>query len=529
MKNTLMMVLAVILGLAATAGAQEPTVVTDISVDKLLEGVRVTIACQGTPSVSSFVSEEPAAVVIDFMNATNQLGRERIESAFYPVSAVTVQPSEATTGLRVAIRLRDMVEHHVTREDGLVVVELGTTPLPPAVPDDYRDQFEGKRLTLYVKDADIGDVLRMIAGQFNLNILVTQDVKAVVTVRLGDVPLRNAVDALLKAGLCNMLEQPGGIIVVKPAKKELYGEKLTRVFTLDHAEALDAVKVVDNVLSEVGQVEASYRRVAEGSGSQRSAVLVVTDVPEALEQVAQVIAELDRPVPQIAIEAKFVETTHSSEDRYGIEWTIRADASSGGFDFEKDFGIPLTFNEMVLGKVTLDQFRASLEVMATRGNSRVLANPSTITLDNQKSTVSMGVEVPTREVHKDAQTGEITYTWRTRSIPIRLEVVPHVTSDGRVNMQVRPSVEAITGWVGSADDQQPIVAKREAETQVSVADGEVVVIGGLVKEEETRSIGKIPLLGDIPILGHLFKKTSVRREKNDLMIFIIPHVLPAEG
>lgn len=95
-------------------------------------------------------------------------------------------------------------------------------------------------------------------------------------------------------------------------------------------------------------------------------------------------------------------------------------------------------------------------------------------------------------------------------------------------MHVKPSVEAITGWTGSADDQQPIVAKREAETQVTVSDGEAVVIGGLVKEEETRTVGKIPLLGDIPILGHLFKKTSVRREQNDLMIFIIPHVVPME-
>jgi len=529
MKNTLTMVLAILSGLFAAAVAQEQAVVTDITVDKLLEGVRVTIACQGSPNVSSFVSEQPAAIVLDLMNTQSKLGRDKVESSFYPVSSVTVQPSEATTGLRVAIRLKDLVEHKVTREEGLVVIDLGTVPLPPSVGEEFQDPFEGKRLTLYVKDADIGDVLRMLASQFNLNVLITQDVKAVVTVRLGDVPLRTGVDALLKAGLCNLVEQPGGIIVIKPAKKELYGEKLTRVFTLDHVEAADAVKVIDKVLSEVGKSEVSYRRVAEGSGTQRSGLIVVTDVPEALDQVAQVIAELDRPVPQVAIEAKFVETTHSSEDRYGIEWTIRADASSGPFDFEKDFGIPLTFHEMVLGKVTLDQFRASMEIMATRGNSRVLANPQTITLDNQKSSVSMGVDVPVREVHKDAQTGEITYTWTTRSIPIQLEVTPHVTSDGRVNMLVKPSVEAITGWVGSADDQQPIVAKRSAETQVSVGDGEVVVIGGLVKEEETRSIGKIPLLGDIPIIGHLFKKTSVRREKNDLMIFIIPRVLPAEG
>jgi len=105
-----------------------------------------------------------------------------------------------------------------------------------------------------------------------------------------------------------------------------------------------------------------------------------------------------------------------------------------------------------------------------------------------------------------------------------------VTADGMVTMKIKPSVEAITGWMGSADDRQPIVAKREAETQVKVSQDEVVVIGGLVKDEETHNVGKIPLLGDIPFLGQLFRKTSVTRSKSDLMIFIIPHVImPTEG
>jgi general secretion pathway protein D len=152
-----------------------------------------------------------------------------------------------------------------------------------------------------------------------------------------------------------------------------------------------------------------------------------------------------------------------------------------------------------------------------------------MTLDNHTATVSMGVDVPQREISSDPKTGLVLSTWKTRSVPIALEVTPHVMSDGRVNMKVKPSVQAIIGYVGPADDQQPIVAKREAETEITVGDGEVAVIGGLVRDEETRNVGKIPLLGDIPILGNLFKKTSVKHTKNDLMIFIIPHVVPAEG
>jgi type II secretory pathway component GspD/PulD (secretin) len=338
------------------------------------------------------------------------------------------------------------------------------------------------------------------------------------------------LEALLKAGLCNMVEDKEGIIVVKPAKKEMYGETQSRVFELDNAEATDVAKLLPKILSAAGNVEVGYRRVSNAGGSDRTNLLVVNDVPEALERVAEFLAEMDRPVPQVMIEAKFVETTLSATDIYGIQWTLSASASTGSFDPGKDFGLPVVFNNMVLGKINLGQFNATMDILQSRGKSRVLANPSTLTLDNHTAKVSMGTDVPIREISSDPRTGLVLATWRTRSVPIELEVTPHVTSDGRVNMNVKPSVEAITGWVGSADDQRPIVARRSAESNIIVGDGEVAVIGGLVRDEETRNVGKIPLLGDIPILGDLlFKKTTINHTKNDLIIFIIPHIVPAEG
>lgn len=515
--------------LCSVLAAQEQIGITDVAIDKLLEGVRVTVACSGTPSVSSFVSPQPPAVVVDIMNAASKLEQSRIESRFYPVAAVSVEPSEATRGVRVTIRLRELVEHLVTTENGLVVVDVGTRPMAAAMVEDHKDPFADKRLTLYVKDAEITDVLRMVASQFDLNILTTQDVKAMVTVRLSDVPLRVGLEAIVKAALASIVEDANGIIIVKPVKKDMYGETRTRVFDLDHIEAADVTKVVTKILSSVGSVEIGQRRVGSGGGSERGSVVVVTDVPEALDNIAAVIADLDQPVPQIAIEAKFIETTQSDENRFGIQWGLAASATTGPFDFSKDFGVPIIFNNMVLGKINLDQFNASMEIMASQGRSRVLANPKTITLDNQTSTVSMGTDLPVREISTDPRTGLVITTWRTRSVPIALAVTPHVTASGKVTMKVKPSVEAITGYVGPADDQRPIISRREAETQVTIGDGEVAVIGGLIKDEETRTIGKIPLLGDIPILGHLFKKTSIKHEKTELMIFIIPHILPAEG
>ena len=508
--------------------AQEPVSVTDVAVDKLLGSVRVTVACTGNPNVSSFISTDPPALVVDIMGATSKLKQGRIESGYYPVTAVTVEPSEAAAGLRVRILLRDPVEHKVTVENGLVVAELGTRPISPAPVLVNKDPFAGKRLTLYVKEADLTDVLRMIASQFKLNLLATQDVKSVVTVRLSDVPLRMGLDALLKAGLCNMVEDKAGIIVVKPEKKQMFGETRVRVFELDYAEAMDVVKILPKMLSSVGNVDVGYRRVADAGGSNRASLVVVNDIPEALDRVAEFLAEYDRPVPQVMIEAKFVETTMSANDIYGVEWNLSLAAKGGASNVGTDDVLPLIFNHMLVGKIDYTGLSAALNILQTRGNSRVLANPSTLTLDNHTATISMGTDVPVREISTDPKTGLVLATWRTRSVPIALEVTPHVTSDGQVNMKIKPSVEAITGWVGSADDQRPIVARRSAETQIVVGDGEVAVIGGLVRDEETRTIGKIPLLGDIPILGHLFRKTNISHTKNELIIFIIPHIVPAE-
>ena len=509
--------------------AQEQVNVTDVAVDKLLKGVRVTVVCTGNPNVSSYLSTDPPALVVDIMGATSKLKQERVESSYYPVTAVTVEPSDAASGLRVTIRLREPVEHKVTVENGLVVAELGTQPLPPAAVPESNDPFAGKRLTLYVKDADLADILRMIASQFNLNILATQDVKALITVRLNDVPLRTGLDALVKAGLCNMVQGNDGIIVVKPESKPMYGETQVRVFQLNYSEAQDVVKILPKMLSKVGSVDVGLRRISTAGGSLRSDLVVVNDIPEALDKVADFLAQYDRPLPQITIEAKFIETTMNNQDLYGINWNIGAAANVGAYTRGTAGQLPLIFDNMVVGKVDFTGFNAALKILRSRGNSRVLANPSTMTLDNHTARVSMGTSVPIREITSDPKTGLVLSTWVSQSVPIALEVTPHVTSDGQVNMEVAPSVNAITGYTGPADDQRPIISSRSATADIVVGDGEVAVIGGLVKDEETRNVSKIPLLGDIPILGNLFSSTTINHSKSNLMIFIIPHVIYPEG
>jgi type IV pilus assembly protein PilQ len=497
-----------------------------ISIDRLLEKTRVTVQVTGSPNIGTFYQEEPPAVVMDIFDAVNKIEPETIMANVPPVKRVVVtQWKEEPKVVRVVVQLDRLYRYQVQREEGFVYLEITDEPFE-IIPEKKE---EAKTVTLDVKNADIIDVLRMLATLFQVNFVSSPEVKGTITLRLERVPFPIALDAILKAVECNAVDLGGGVIMVKPRKKDIEGELVTRVYFLNDVEADDAKKTIDRLLSEKGKAELSYRRVGEGGGSKRASILVVNDIPERIAKIDEVMKELDKPSPQITIEAKFIETTMSADDIYGIDWSIRTAAVAEPPEIGKEVSLPIMLNEMVLGKITFAQMSAALDIIRSRGKAKLLANPKTLTLDNQTAEVTMGVTVPILQVKIDPETRERTYTWEERYVPIALSVTPHLTDDGRINLEVKTRVEAITGWKTAQEQEMPIVAKREAKTQISVRDGEVIVIGGLVKEQETQSVTKVPILGDLPLLGNLFTHRSTKKEKNELIIFIIPRVVPPEG
>jgi type IV pilus secretin PilQ/predicted competence protein len=385
-------------------------------------------------------------------------------------------------------------------------------------------------VTMVVKDADIGSVLQLLASQFNLNLLTTSDVKGTVSFQFTNVPLQTALDVLVKAGQANYI-RAGDVFLVKPIKTDIPGDLQTRVFNLDYAEANDVKTTITKLLSSKGNADIGYRRVGNGGASMRSSMLVVTDAPENLNNIERVIRDLDQPVPQIAIEAKFVETNLDDNSLYGIDWQVQIGASGMqplASAANSAIQLPIHLGNMLLGRLDLGNLAAVLNLLRTRGSGRLLANPRAITLDDQTATMTVSTELPIREVRIDPGTQAQTITWTREAIPTTLSVTPHVLADGTIDMDVEPSVEDIIGYSGPTTDQQPITSKREAKTQIRVRDGEVAVIGGLVREQVIKNVKKVPLLGDIPILGELFKSTNNEITKTDLLIFIIPHVLPAQ-
>jgi len=544
MRNKMILGLAILVLCPLLVRAEAPMNVNAVDVTRTADRAVVTIRCSAVPSISSFVQSDPPAVVVDLVGAQCAVRSPELTSTPEPIARVSATQWRSDPRIaRVAIELTRDAPYVVERIGNDVQVKFtpgaGPSHRPAEVPArefDYaepeRGEGESQLVTMIVKEADVASILQLLAAQFSLNILTTSDVKGTVTFQFANVPLATALDVLVKAAQCNMVKT-GDVIMVKPIKVQVSGEMETRVFNLDYAEAEDMKTTLRRLSSGNGEIQVSHRRVGDGNSSKRASMLMITDFPENLAQIEKVIQELDLPVPQVSIEAKFIETTIANEDLYGIDWTIRASVSAtippDKLKPGEGVKVPLTLNQMLLGTLTIGDLSAVLDLLKTRGSARLLANPRAITLDNQTAEMTISTQVPVREVRVDPGTQAQTITWKREQIPIELRVTPHVLADGSINMEVNPRVEAITGYVGPVGDQQPVTSRREAKTQIRVRDGEVAVVGGLVQDQYTKTVSKVPVLGSIPILGPLlFTKTSVRATKSDLLIFIIPHVLPAQ-
>jgi len=544
MRNKMILGLVVLVLCPLLVRAEPPMNVNAVDVTRVADRTVVTIRCSAVPSISSFVQNDPPMVVVDLVGAQCAVRSPELNAAPEPIVRVNATQWRTDPRIaRVAIELTRNAPYVVERTGNDVQVKFAPraeSPRPPAaIPErefDYaepeRGEGESQLVTMIVKEADVASILQLLAAQFALNILTTAEVKGTVTFQFSNVPLATALDVLVKAAQCNAVKM-GDVIMVKPIKTQVSGEMETKVFNLDYAEAEDMRNTIRRLSSSNGEIQVSYRRVGDGNSSKRASVLMVTDFPENLAQIEKVIQELDQPVPQVSIEAKFIETTISNEDLYGIDWTIRASVSAtvppDKYKPGDPVKMPLTINQMLLGTLTIGDLSAVLDLLKTRGSARLLANPRVITLDNQTAEMTISTQVPVREVRVDPGTQAQTITWKREQIPIALKVTPHVLADGSINMDINPRVEAITGYVGPVGDQQPITSRREARTQIRVRDGEVAVVGGLVQDQYTKNVSKVPVLGYIPILGPLlFTKTSVKASKSDLLIFIIPHVLPAQ-
>jgi len=261
------------------------------------------------------------------------------------------------------------------------------------------------------------------------------------------------------------------------------------------------------------------------SNPETRRIIVVTD-EQTNESIRQVIESLDRPKPQVLINVVFVQVTHNNDldvgaelQRRGIALGDRTSSTASTF-----FGGAATGG---IYNVVGPDVNATLRALSTVGKTEILSRPSILARSSQQATIMVGQEVPFITNSRISDTGQTTNTVQYEDIGIILRVTPFITSEGLVEMIVTPEISALSERTVAISDtvNTPVIDKRSADTVVVTPSDSTVVIGGLISNQVTSQDRKVPLLGDVPLLGALFKRTTRQTAKTELLIFLTPRVV----
>jgi type IV pilus assembly protein PilQ len=426
--------------------------------------------------------------------------------------------------------------------------------LPPGDRVTEPQTFTGEKISLDFQDADINDILRLIAEVGKVNIIAGGDVQGKITTRMTDVPWDQALDVILKInGLAQ--ERSGNIIRVAPLEKftNERQERLKAMITEVQAEPL-VTRIVPANFAAAKDLRANLEKLLSKRGTllidARTNTMIITDTQASLDAVLALIEKLDRATPQVMIEARIVESTRTFLRELGIQLGLgysqitnktfpnRVDVrggvpstpnNSGGLalppppasfllDLPAAVGLgqggAIGFSLASIGGAILD---AQLSAMESSGRGKIISSPKIATLDNTEAQIQSGRKIPVATVSAEGTKTEFV------DANIVLKVTPHVTPNEFISMK-------ITATKNEADFAQqvngiPTIITREANTDMLVKDGDTVVIGGLYKRTIQSNRSGIPGFSSIPVLGWLFRKESQLDESDELLIFLTPRII----
>jgi len=441
------------------------------------------------------------------------------------------------------------------------VAALAAAPQNPpagqtgAVPGANAPRYTGQPVSLDFQGADLRAVLRTFAEISGLNMVIDPTIQGTVDVALRDVPWDQALDIILRANKLGYVVD-GTVVRVAPLavlsdeetqrrklsdEQALSGELRVLTRSLSYARAEDLRPLlVATVLSQRGSIQTDVR----------TNTLIINDLPDRLERAAALITTLDRPEPQVEIEARIVQTNRAFARNIGVQWGVGARASTAlgntlpmSFPNQGSIGgrtgltqagdqtqvdqVPTMVNMGVApatsaiglalgsvnGAVNLD---VALSALEKTGQGRVLSTPRVSTQNNIEAEITQGVQIPIQTVANNT----VTVTFRDAALTLR--VTPQITATNTVIMRI--SVENATADFSKAVNGIPPINTQRALTQVLVGDGDTTVIGGIYLSQEQTSQDRTPGLHRIPLLGWLFQRNEYTDESRELLIFITPKI-----
>ncbi len=394
-----------------------------------------------------------------------------------------------------------------------------------------------KMISVDFRDIPVEDVVRSIAEQADVDVVLSPNVTGRMTVKLTDVTLEEALRSILEVhGFDYVVGDNIVRILSREEMPQVPERQTTQIVEITYADVSEVVKSLEGFKSETGSI----------SHIQGTSHILITDRETKVRAMMDFIEQVDRITPQVLVEARIYDIT--SKDRFdlGVQWdagtgTTYDDAGNPLIDSRTEpfakggFAGTVAKAENTTAGVRLGWLSSSLDIDALisaqqeKVNAKLLANPRILVLDNETAQIKIVSEIPYQELQESSMGGSVGTT-AFREVGVELHVTPHLAKrDQMVRLDLKPVFSVVTGEVQVAGVNvtypQPVVDRREAETKLLVKNGQTIVLGGLRKKEVTKQINKVPFLGDLPIAGALFKYMGEDTINSELLVFITPWIV----
>ncbi|TDW61402.1 type IV pilus secretin PilQ [Oceanimonas baumannii] len=490
--------------------------------------------------------EEPAGLILRLPGASSVLEDHHIPIERQGIPAVDIR--RFNDALEVIVPMPHQLPRRVQKEGKVLRVLLGsavnaaaaTEPPPVRAPvtarvTEHRRHHGSKPISMNFQDIPVRTALQLIADFNGFNLVTTDSVQGSLTLRLEQVPWDQALDTILQVrGLDKRIN--GNILLVAPAAelalqeqkklesrqaREVLAPLETEFLQVNYARAADVVALLTNentrLLSERGAIAVD----------DRTNMLVIRETRENIDNVHRMLALLDIPIKQVVIEARMVTINEGLEEELGINWEYRNDTRGQHNQTDGNFNVNLPLASeggsiglqiaKLSGDAILDLELAALE---RENRAEIIASPRVTTSSQKPAVIQQGVQIPYSTVSDSGTNVEFAEAF------LSLNVTPQITPDQRVVLDLVVTQDSVGEFIPQADGSQvPSINAQSVTTQVLVNDGETLVLGGIYQQDMLRRVSKVPVLGDIPVVGHLFKSTSDTNRKRELIIFVTPRIV----
>ena len=522
-------------------------------------------------------------LVVEFLKSSLPEGlRRKLDVSDFGTPVQTITTVQSGDRVRMVIEPKGAWEHSAYQSDNQLVVEVR---LQKTNPDKLTQGqgYRGEKLSLNFQDIDVRSLLQVIADFTNFNIVTSDSVQGSLTLRLKDVPWDQALDIILQAKSLGM-KRVGNVLQIAPKDEMAAKEKAdleaqstirnleplrTQSFQLNYTKAEDIKTQLTATSGSGGGAGGSNEgRLLSSRGSviaePRTNQLFVSDIPSRLEQIQDMITKLDVPVRQVLIEARIVEATDTfgkslgiklggadlrgirggdpgyavgSNNRLAFGGNYNAITSTTG---QTDAGgltsatsqfvnlpalglagaTPASFAISLFSSAANRFLNLELSALEADGKGKVVSSPRVVTADQTKALIEQGTEFAYQQATSSGATAVA-----FRKAVLKLEVTPQITPEGNIILDLDVNKDSPGGVVEGA---MSINTKR-VKTQVLVENGGTVVIGGIFEVTESDQENKVPLLGDVPVLGNLFKQRTRQAQKQEMLVFITPKMISDRG